>query len=66
MELENPLAKLELPTRWEVLIKRAEERNLRASEFVERIDSASSFVDGLLYRVRSNGIGAFEVIFGLS
>ena len=63
---ENPLLALELPTRWEVLRNRAEERNLRPAEFVERIDSAASYVDGLLYRIKSNGIGAFEIIFGLS
>lgn len=63
---ENQLQLLELPTRWEVLLEKAEQKNLRASEFVERIDTASEFVDSLLYRVRSNGIGAFEVIYGLS
>jgi hypothetical protein len=62
----NPIQQLDLPTRWEVLKERAKERGLEASEFVQPIDSAASHVDALLYRVRSNGIGAFEVVFGLS
>ena len=66
MSTINPLPNLDLPTRWEILHERAKDRKLEATEFVERIDGSAQDIDKLLYRIRSNGIGAFEVIFGLS
>ncbi|MGR3542301.1 MAG: hypothetical protein ACU0BS_12870 [Hasllibacter sp.] len=66
MNSDNPLPNLDLPTRWEILQSRANAKKLEASEFVERIDGSARDIDALLYRIKSNGIGAFEVIFGLS
>jgi hypothetical protein len=62
----NPLAKLELPKRWELLEQRAHAAGLDTSLFVERVDSAANRIDYLLQRVKTGGGGLFEVFYGLS
>lgn len=66
MPVENPLAKLELPRRWELLQLKAAEVNIDPSEVVERVDGAAERLDALLRRVRTGGGGLIEVVFGLS
>ena len=63
---DNPLLKLELPRRWELLEERAGEADVDPTEMVERVDEAADHVDRLLRRVRTGGGGLIEVIFGLS
>ncbi|WP_287105342.1 hypothetical protein [Brevundimonas sp.] len=62
----NPIRRLELPRRWELLAQRAEEVDADPSGIVERVDEAAARVDTLLRRVRDGGGGAIEVFFGLS
>ncbi len=66
MSIDNPLPKLELPRRWELLQQRADEADADPSEVVERVDDAAERVDSLLRRVRTGGGGLIEVVFGLS
>lgn len=66
MSIDNPLAKLELPRRWELLQQRASEAEVDPTEVVERVDDAAERVDSLLRRVRTGGGGLIEVVFGLS
>jgi hypothetical protein len=66
MAIDNPLPKLELPRRWELLQQRADEADADPSEVVERVDDAAERVDSLLRRVRTGGGGLIEVVFGLS
>ncbi len=63
---ENPLAKLELPRRWELLQQKANEAAVDPSEVVERVDEAADHLDALLRRVRTGGGGLIEVVYGLS
>lgn len=63
---DNPLAKLELPRRWELLQQKADEADVDPSEVVERVDDAAERLDALLRRVRTGGGGLIEVVFGLS
>jgi len=62
----NPLRRLELPRRWEILEQRAGEVDADPSGIVERVDDAAARVDTLLRRVRDGGGGVIEVFFGLS
>lgn len=64
--IANPLLKLELPRRWELLEARADEADIDPAEMVERVDEAADHIDRLLRRVRTGGGGLIEVIFGLS
>ena len=65
MKEENPLPRLELPKRWELLVQRAAEEGLDVREFVERVDEAANRIDLLLNRVRTGGSGLFEIFLGL-
>lgn len=62
----NPLMKLELPRRWEFLEEKAAERDLKPSDFVEKVEDAAQHLDTLLARINRSGGGFFEVIYGLS
>lgn len=62
----NPLPKLELPRRWELLQQKASEADVDPVEVVERVDDAAERLDALLRRVRTGGGGLIEVVFGLS
>ena len=64
--VQNTLAKLELPKRWELLEQRAQAAGLDTGLFVERVDSAADRIDYLLQRVKTGGGGLFEVFYGLS
>lgn len=66
MAAANPLPKLELPRRWELLQQKATAAEIDPFEVVERVDSAAEQVDALLRRVRTGGGGLIEVVFGLS
>lgn len=65
-DVTNPLVKLELPRRWEHLVDKAEAQQLKAADFVEKVDDASQHIDILLTRIQRNGGGFFEIIHGLS
>lgn len=66
MATDNPLPKLELPRRWELLQQKASEAHVDPTEVVERVDDAAERLDALLRRVRTGGGGLIEVVFGLS
>jgi hypothetical protein len=67
MTAPTQLKSLELPKRWEFLEQSARREGIDPAQFVERVDTAASRIDRLLYKVRrAGGGGLFEVFFGLS
>lgn len=62
----NPLRKLELPRRWELLAQRAASVSVDPSVIVEKVDDAANRVDALMRRVRDGAGGVIEVFYGLS
>ena len=63
---ESHLPRLDLPKRWELLRRRAEEVGVNPVDFVQRVDVAAQRVDTLLQLVRTGAGGMFEIIRGLS
>lgn len=63
---EEAIPQLELPKRWELLAKRAEEMGIDVTQFVERVELAEERISKLLTPMTKGQGGLIEVIYGLS